>query len=64
MLNCCEIITASDKDCTYMTLMGGDMGILNAACTRNITLLYPNMVNEKSSIFLTFHTKYKFSVFT
>lgn len=45
MLNCVELITASDKDCSYMTLMGGDMGILNSKCPRNITLLYPNMVN-------------------
>lgn len=44
MIKCCEEITPTDKDTTYMTLIGGDMGILNAKCSKNITMLYPNMV--------------------
>lgn len=47
MLKCCEDVTSSDKGCNLMTLIGGDMGILNGKCSKNITLLYPNMVRWK-----------------
>lgn len=47
MLKCCEDVSSNDKDCKVMTLLGGDMGILNGKCSKNITLLYPNMVSMK-----------------
>lgn len=44
MDRCCEQLTRNVKDCNIMQLLGGDMGLLNTKSTKNVTLLYPNMV--------------------
>lgn len=45
MEECCETIQNNGIDCNFMQLLGGDMGVLSPLCTKNITMLYPNMVN-------------------
>lgn len=50
MEECCENLDKNTVDCDIMELIGGDMGVLNPRCTKNITMLYPNMVNDHAAI--------------
>ncbi|KAH1022183.1 hypothetical protein HUJ04_011615 [Dendroctonus ponderosae] len=43
MLQCCESVNPDEVDCTSMTLIGGDMGILPSMYVKNLTLIYPNI---------------------
>lgn len=46
-VKCCEINSLTGaKDCESMKLLGGDPGILCAGKTRNVTLIYPNLVKQ------------------
>lgn len=38
-----------------MWLIGGDMGVLNSKSTKNVTLLYPNLVMNNSSVIIKYH---------
>lgn len=51
MLQCCELITEDDNDCTHMHLVGGQMGDLAPGLTRKITLIYVTLYpyNRKGS---------------
>lgn len=66
MIECTEVITEMDKDSAFMYLIGGHMGVLKAHCFKNLTIIYPNMVQKhkkhkylwKILIFLNFIFKY------
>lgn len=44
MEKCCEKFDKEGMECNFMHLLGGSMGVLNSYCSKNITMLYPNMV--------------------
>lgn len=52
MIECTEVITEMDKDSAFMYLIGGHMGVLKAHCFKNLTIIYPNMVQK--------HKKHKY----
>ncbi|CAG9770071.1 unnamed protein product [Ceutorhynchus assimilis] len=43
MVKCCETLDPDDIDCSSMTLIGGDMGVLPSKNVKNLTLIYPNL---------------------
>ncbi|XP_066252679.1 uncharacterized protein [Euwallacea similis] len=43
MLQCCETIASDEANCSSMTLIGGNMGVLPSTCMKNLTLIYPNL---------------------
>ncbi|XP_068086118.1 uncharacterized protein [Anabrus simplex] len=43
MDECCETHEKDNTDCSYMQLIGGDMGLIYPQDVRNLTLIYPNL---------------------
>ncbi|XP_073994480.1 uncharacterized protein isoform X2 [Rhodnius prolixus] len=43
MIECCEALSDDETDCSFMHLMGGNMGFVPSNSTRNVTLVFPNM---------------------
>lgn len=46
MQECCLDSKGEGKDCSSMSLIGGNMGILKSKTNQNVTLLYPNLVKS------------------
>lgn len=50
MKQCCEKVSNNEIDCNVMQLLGGSMGILNSHSIKNVTMLYPNVVQKIISL--------------
>ncbi|KAJ8924810.1 hypothetical protein NQ315_000964, partial [Exocentrus adspersus] len=59
MAQCCDTTKPNEMDCNFMSLIGGDMGVLPAKDARNITLIHPNLYLKNRQGQCTVNLRYR-----